>query len=198
MLKEDFKRVLFCNTRKVLEAFFSFILHNQEGQNMQQGEQFKKALSNFVNDFSYGGAVRHLADQGLTVTEMIERLGGGLSKKIIADMVWQYYLEIGKIVEEIPDNNVLEKVSYVKDTDRYGRTSLRRVVEKVERPQRKYIACDFGKKLYQNKETFEKTIECLSRRDREYIMDLPWPLMTVYHEADERMSHIMRQMGENE
>ena len=46
------------------------------------------------------------------------------------------------------------------------------------------------KEIYKDKAGFEKKLEILSPKDREYILGLPWPLTTVYHVADERMIRI--------
>ena len=40
---------------------------------MSQSE-FDRALANFINDVASGDAVRHMADQGLTVSEITARL----------------------------------------------------------------------------------------------------------------------------
>ena len=54
----------------------------------------------------------------------------------------------------------------------------------------KYIPVDFGIKIYQNRAAFEESLSDLEPRDRDYILSLPWPLKTVWHIADERMSRI--------
>jgi hypothetical protein len=56
----------------------------------------------------------------------------------------------------------------------------------------KYIPVDFGIRIYQNRAAFEESLADLEPRDRDYILSLPWPLKTVWHIADERMSRISR------
>ena len=156
---------------------------------------FNKALSNFVHDFASGGAIRHLADSGLTVTEITDRLSFPTPKSRVAQAVWDYYLETGKICLEQPARaDVIRKVTYVKEQNAYGKVSMRQVVEEVPVEHREYLACDFGKQIYRDRESFQHKLGALTAREKEYILDLPWPLKTVYHEADERMKGIMRKL----
>ena len=48
----------------------------------QEQSVFQKALSNFIHDFASGGAIRHLADAGLTVTEIAAYVKEQLSNEI--------------------------------------------------------------------------------------------------------------------
>ena len=164
----------------------------------QETATFQKALSDFMHDFASGGAIRHLADAGLTVTEITEQLSFPTPKKRVAEAVWKHYLETGKVRLQPPDKgtNTIRKVTYVKEQNAYGRVSMRQVVEEIPAEYREYIACDFGKKLYRDRENFLKELEGLPEKEKLYILDLPWPLQTVYHEADERMVHIMKYMEE--
>lgn len=153
-------------------------------------KNFNKALNNFITDFAEGGAIRHMADKGLSVSEIKEQLDFPLPQERIAQIVWDHYVNTGIICLQSPDKNI-EKVSYVKDTNQYGSTSLRRVVEPVDTSDVQYIPVNFGKYIYQNKDEFIKSLSELSQNDLHYILDLPWPLTTVYHIYDERMQRLI-------
>lgn len=57
---------------------------------------FEDALHHFVQDFQYGGAVRHMIDRGYTV-EQIARSGEvGLSKEKIQEIADRYLAEKAK------------------------------------------------------------------------------------------------------
>ena len=152
---------------------------------------FQNALKNFMNDFASGDAVRHMADQGLTVTEITRNLSFPTKKELVAEMVWKHYLETGKLRLTPPENGTIKKVRYVKDEGPYGKTSLRQVVEEVPAPEAEYVAVDFGRQIYKDKAAFLKKLEGLSDNDKEYIMGLPWPLEIVWHVKDERMQRII-------
>ncbi len=156
-------------------------------------KEFNEALGNFITDFAGGGAVRHLADTGLSVTEIMTQLDYPLPKEKVADIVWNHYVNIGVICLSEPKSTV-EKISYIKEQDSFGKTSLRRVVESIDMSNAKYVKVDLGKRLYKNREELEKSLAELSARDRDYILDLPWPLQDVYHILDDRMKRL-RKLG---
>ena len=157
----------------------------------QGKKEFDMALANFVHDFASGGAIRHLADQGYTVTQIKERLDFPTPKERVAQTVWKHFVNTGKISLEEPDAGIHEKVTFVQEYGEFGKPFLRRVTEKVELPDRSFFCCDFGIRKYKDRAGFEKVLEVLSEEDRQYILDLPWPVGKVYHEADERMTRIM-------
>lgn len=154
-------------------------------------KEFNKALSNFIHDAASGGAIRHLADQGYSISEIAKRLDYPTPKETIAQVMWDYYVNIGKICLEEP-KTTHDKVSFVKEQDEYGRVSFRRVTETIDNSDKKYVECDYGKALYQKSPEFIKWLESLEIDDREYIELMPWPLTTVYHELDNRIARIKK------
>lgn len=137
--------------------------------------------------------MRHLADTGLSVTEIMTQLDYPLPKEKVADIVWNHYVNTGVICLSEPKSTV-EKISYIKEQDSFGKTSLRRIVESIDMSNAKYVKVDLGKRLYKNREELKKSLAELSARDRDYILDLPWPLQDVYHILDDRMKRL-RKLG---
>ncbi len=166
--------------------------------NMEKKNQyFNQALSNFVHDVASGGAIRHLADSGYTVKQISEKLSYPVSLEQIGKTVWVHFVETGVIfLEKPPQEPVIERTVYEKEYGKYGRSYFRAKKVMVERPVRKYFACDFGKRRYQDEDAFFAYLEPLWERDLEYILGLPWPLQTVYHVADERMERIFEMLQE--
>ena len=151
---------------------------------------FKEALADFTVDFAAGGAIKSMADKGYTVAEIHAKLDYPVPEKTIGEIVWKRFLETGVILLSAPDASKEEfAVSYEKVQDEYGRTSFRQVKTKKEYSE-EYVACDFGKRMYQNKAAFMQRLSGLSERDRDYILGLPWPLETVWHKKDERIVRI--------
>lgn len=164
----------------------------------KENEYFSKALSDFTYDVAGGDSIRHLADLGYTVKQIGSLLSFPMPKERIAAVVWKRYIEKGIICLEKPsDETYAEQVNYVKETSEFGRVSFRRVTEKIELPRREYIECDFGKRKYQNPDGYEKWLDTLNSKDREYIEYLPWPLKNVYHVADDRIKRITDINGED-
>ncbi len=48
---------------------------------------FEESLSNFVRDFAYGSAIRHLVDRGYTVDRIIREFHYPLSRESIEKIV---------------------------------------------------------------------------------------------------------------
>ncbi|MBR0146670.1 MAG: hypothetical protein IJM25_08435 [Eubacterium sp.] len=163
---------------------------------MRERSAFDTALAGFVNDFASGDAVRHMADQGMTVTQIYGKLSFPTKKEAVAEMVWKHYLNTGRVRLAPPEGETLQKVTYVRDEGEFGRTSLRRVVEETPAPAEGYVHCNFGRELYRDETAFRKKLELLSETDREYILDLPWPLQDVWHILDGRMQRIREILGE--
>ncbi len=158
-------------------------------------KEFNKALGNFINDAAAGGAVRHLADLGYSISKISDEINYPISKEHIAKYMWEHFLNIGKISLEEPQP-IHEKASFIKEQDEFGRISFRRVTETVDNSDKEYVRCEFGKEKYKNTEEFRAFIEKLEPGDKEYIMLLPWPLAPVYHELDERMKRIVLEKGQ--
>ena len=157
---------------------------------------FNQALADFTMDFASGDAIRSLADKGYSVEEIYKRLDFPTPKEKIRDMVWKHYIECGVIKLEDPGNSSSNKrVTYEKVQDNLGRTSFKQVVIE-EDESKEYVAIDFGKRLYKDKEAFLKELDILNPGDRQYILDLPWPISTVWHEKNERIERILSQIGE--
>ena len=156
-----------------------------------EGKAFQRALSDFMYDFASGDAIRHLADQGYTVSEIAAKLSFPTPKDRIADVVWKHYLDKGVILLEEPESGqTLKRVRYVTEQGAYGRVSMRQVVEEIPMSDAQYLPCDFGKRLWRDRQGFQDVIKALPERDRQYLLELPWPLQTVWHVRDERMDRI--------
>ena len=93
------------------------------------GRYFTSALADFTSDVASGDAIRHLADLGLSVDEIYDRLDFPTPKEKIASVVWKHLIKTGVIRMEEPDGTPREKVSYVKEYDSFGRASFRQVRE---------------------------------------------------------------------
>lgn len=151
---------------------------------------FQKTLSHFTVEFAAGNAIRALADKGCTVEEIYERLSFPVSKKAIGELTWAHFLDNGTICLYDPEEQP-EKVltSYEKVQNKYGKVSFCQVRKTVVL-KGEYVPCDFGKRLYQDREAFLEKLQKLEAKDREYVLGLPWPLEKVWHVKNERMGRI--------
>lgn len=95
---------------------------------MAEQEYFKKALADFAFDAAAGDAIRHLADLGLTVAQIAEKLNYPVKQEKIGKIVWEHFLKNGRIRKEEPGSGAAtEEYTYVTSYDACGRKSFRRV-----------------------------------------------------------------------
>lgn len=111
---------------------------------MADQKYFIQALSNFMFETASGGAIRHLADHGYTVGEILERLDFSTPLERIQDTVWKHFLDKGILLLDEPGmGKKQEAYEFVAEYDNYGRKTFRRVTVQ-----------DFGGEPIQWKETF--------------------------------------------
>ena len=96
---------------------------------MWEQSHFQNALSSFTHEVASGGAIRHLTDLGFTAKQIAERLQYPTPFVKVQQEMWQQLIETGVILLEEPGTGKKEKVSYVREYDKYGKSSFRRVVE---------------------------------------------------------------------
>lgn len=96
---------------------------------MEENDYFREALSGFTFEAAGGGAIRHLADLGCTVDEIEKQLLYPISHKKVQRTVWEHLVKKRIILLEEPGKSETpEKAEYVKEYDRYGKATFRRVV----------------------------------------------------------------------
>lgn len=96
---------------------------------MWEQSHFQNALSSFTHEVASGGAIRHLTDLGFTAKQIAARLQYPTPFVQIQQEMWQRLVETYVILLEEPGSGKKEKVSYVREYDKYGKSSFRRVVE---------------------------------------------------------------------
>lgn len=94
---------------------------------MSEPSYFQDALGRFVQEAANGGAIRHLAEQGYAVREISERLDFPISFARLQRTVWEKMLECGILLLDEPSRTPPQKSEYVKDYDKYGKPSFRKV-----------------------------------------------------------------------
>lgn len=100
---------------------------------MEGNRYFQKALADFTKEAANGGAIRHLADLGYTVKEIAGQLDFPSSYEKVRLAVWGHLIDSGAILRREPGSCAeWEKAAYIKEYDRFGKPTFRRVVERRE------------------------------------------------------------------
>lgn len=83
-----------------------------------QKSYFQEAVSNFTADVAYIGAVRHLYDLGLSVSQIKEQILFPVSTEKIEAVIQDY---------EAEKKDPKQAAHYVEDIDQFGKRSFRKV-----------------------------------------------------------------------
>lgn len=100
---------------------------------MGENAFFRKALANFTYETASAGAIRHLADQGYTVEQIVRQLDYPTPYEKVRATVWEHLIETDVIkLEEPGSSGGRQKAVYVREYDRFGKSTFRRVPGAVE------------------------------------------------------------------
>lgn len=176
-------------------------------------DYFKDALSDFAFDMACGSQIRHLADLGYTVNQIMGELDISIPFLKVQKTVTEHLQASGVLTVGRPDGKSIGKKEFVREYDRYGKPSFRQVKakpsagicwqERVYLPSadgdlslflnskteengedNSYVSCDFGL----NPEKTAKATAILEPRQKDYIEGVLWETKRIYH----RLSPIMR------
>lgn len=181
---------------------------------------FREALSDFAYDMASGGAIRHLADSGYTVKQIVEKLDFPTPYERVQRAVLDYFLETGFLLEEEPGTaGQKEKAVFVRDYNAYGKTSFRKVVEKEATPASNIVWKEKSLKLgsgesfetYLNRKVEENGVLFsyvlleekwlqlgLNERQREYLEGILPDKKKRYHRLNQRMREMVSCLYQNE
>ena len=196
---------------------------------MAEQEYFKKALSNFTYHIACGGAIRHMADQGYSVKQIIKQLDFPTSYEKVQHMVWEHLQQTGILLSEEPGSEKQSQTTtFVKEYDKYGKPSFRRVVlsnnipsicwketefyEKTDdrlaaylnnkyqqnHSDNAYISFDFGIRMQYHIDSFTKALQKLTEYQKDYILGRPWEKKIFYHKINCDIIEIASQLYELE
>ncbi len=186
-----------------------------------ENQYFQKALGDFVQEAAYGGAVRHLTDKGYTVKQIMEQLDFPAPYEKVRQAVWERLRDTGVILLQEPGKDAREeKASYVKEYDRYGKITFRRVPGSREEAAPicwkehslaagkaelmvclkakleengeafSYASWDFGRVAAKEPEQYKRLLNLLAG-EKEYVEELPWERCRVYHRLNHHMWEIL-------
>lgn len=95
---------------------------------MAEEEYFKKALSNFTYEVANAGAIRHMAEQGYSVNQILKQLSFPTSYEKVQHTVWEHLQHKGILLSEEPGNEKQQQnTTFIKEYDKYGKPSFRQI-----------------------------------------------------------------------
>lgn len=188
---------------------------------MGQQRYFEQALANFTFETACGGAIRHLADHGYTVKQIVEKLDYPASFEQVQAAVYEHFCDSGVLLMEAPEyDTAAEQSDFVLEYDRFGKASFRRVTVKKERKKLQWRESRFlsggsdalsrllTQKISENgasksyiscdfglwDENKRLALDTLDARQQEYVNGIPWEPVRMYHQLNPRMREIAERL----
>lgn len=156
---------------------------------------FQEALSDFTCDVASGGAVRHLVDLGYSTDQILRELSCPTPRARVEKIVYRHMTDTGILLEELPvPEEALESVCRKKAALNKICVFLRELMEK-NGEENSYVSCPYGMWRRDREQRLQSAFACLTLREREYMLGIPWPMKTVYHRLGGRMPEIAMQMA---
>ena len=156
----------------------------------EQPKYFEDALSNFVHDVASGGAIRHLVESGYSVNQIMERLDYPTPRERVEKTVYQYMIESGILLSQLPVKEEMMETHYYKNPKR---AEIRRMlVEGIQKngEENSYMLCSFGMLMNKDMDAYKATLADLTTREQDYILGVPWKENVMYHRLNNRMLEI--------
>lgn len=114
---------------------------------MEEQDFFRKALADFTHEAANGGAIRHLADLGYTVRQIAAQLDFPAPYERVQKETWERLVDTGVILLQEPGSGGRRKRAvYVREYDKYGKASFRRVSEEEQDDSRSYTPALQGRR----------------------------------------------------
>lgn len=166
---------------------------NMDIEDSKQTEKqrfFQEALSDFTYDVASGGAVRHLVERGYSTDQIMRELSYPTARSRVEKMVYRHMTDTGILMEELPaPEETMELISRKKAPPEKVSRFLGKLLEQ-NGEENSYVQCPYGTWRKDRERRLQEAFACLTAREREYLMGIPWPMKNVYHRLNDRMWEI--------
>lgn len=187
-----------------------------EERRKKEPDYFGEALADFAHDMASGGAIRHMVNLGYSVDEIKRRLDFPTSRERVRRTVDEYLRGCKILLEELP---VAEEDLKTETLRRPSPSELtRRVRDLIDRngEENSYVSCPYGLLFFdrksalaraglryegaagmdrEQKDRIESLLSCLTGREREYLLGIPWERKIMYHRLNGRMTEISLELA---
>ena len=164
-------------------------------EKQEKQKYFEEALSDFVHDVASGRAIRHLVKQGYTTDQIMQRLDFPTPRERVEQTVYRYMIENGIILETLP---LAEEAMQTITLENPGLSQLTSCLSgylEMNGEDNSYISCPFGTIRKDREIRLQRMPACLTTRERDYLMGIPWKMQIMYHRLNSRMREIGIQMA---
>lgn len=189
-----------------------------EERRKKEPDYFGEALVNFTHDMASGGAIRHMVRLGYSVEEIRRRLDFPTPLERVRRTVDECLRESGILLEGLPAEEGELRSILLKHPSRAELS--RRVGELIEKngEEQSYVSCPYGLLYFdkraalaraglsyehgkgsgtdrEREERLRLLLSCLTGREREYLLGIPWEPKLMYHRLNGRMTEIALELA---
>lgn len=151
---------------------------------------FEAALSDFMFDVAAGGAIRHLADRGYSIEQIVKELDYPVPRAKVEKAFQRHLSESGVLLWKLPEQYEEWKVKLTRaaEKDALSVTLISYIQKYGEKNS--YVECRFGQWSKQDEQKMQQVMAFLSSREREYLSSIRWEQSVMYHRLTGRMREI--------
>lgn len=161
-----------------------------EKKKEETSNYFQEALSDFVHDAASGGAIRHLVEAGYTTDRIMKELDFPTPRARVEKTVYRYLIEKGTLLENLPYPEQEFRPTEIKAASAAELCAVLRGYIGKNGEENSYVGCPFGTIRRNREARIAAMLSCLTEREREYLLGIPWPPQPMYHRLDGRMLEI--------
>lgn len=156
---------------------------------------FEEALSDFTHDAASGGAIRHMTDLGYTTEQIMQNLDFPTSRERVEKTILKYMLKTGLLLEELPLPESALKKTVLENVTPVRLSSCLTELIQCNGEENSYLACPFGTIRRDREIRLGRMFSCLTSREKDYLMGIPWEMQMMYHRLNSRMREIGTQLA---
>ncbi len=161
----------------------------------EKQKYFEEALSDFVHDVASGRAIRHLVSSGYTTDQIMQRLDFPTPRERVEQTVYRCMTESGTLLESLPVPEENMETVFLKDAKPAQLAALLSEYLGADGEEFSYVSCPFGTIRRDREIRLARMMACLTAREREYLLGIPWKMQIMYHRLNSRMWEISLQMA---
>lgn len=161
----------------------------------EKQKYFDEALSDFVHDVASGRAIRHLVSSGYTTDQIMRQLDFPTPRERVEQTVYRCMTESGTLLEALPIPDESMETIVLKDAKPARLAALLSEYLSADGEENSYVSCPFGMIRRDREARLARMTACLTVREREYLLGIPWKMQIMYHRLNSRMREISLQMA---
>lgn len=161
----------------------------------EKQKYFEEALSDFMHDVASGRAIRHLVESGYTTDQIMQRLDFPTPRERVEQTVYRCMTENGTLLETLPVPEESMETIFLRDEKPEQLSSLLSEYLNMDGEENSYVSCPFGMIRRDRENRLAQMTACLTTREREYLLGIPWKMQLMYHRLNSRMWEISLQMA---